>query len=519
MRQVMVRKISFVKSKIAILLFFIFLFPFINVFADEKIDYKKLDLNYEESNRIVLNPERGLYRTAYTYCNREKCSDVKVPARREIVHLRIGLGGFTKANNNEKDFDFTDSMLSSLESILKKFRENDNGVILRFAYDDFDGLENKEPEDIEQVLRHIEQLRDIIKEYDDVIFNIETSLIGKWGEQHSSDIVTLNNIAKIIDKYLEITPSNIPISVRRPRYYAYWKKIEYDDLYKDEALDDKSVRVGVFNDGYLGSETDLGTFYYHPTLGYRKNEITWLNKQATHTFYGGEVVKSRSSNGIQYNSGDYASIEMFETHTSYLNSDWNEEVMDMWKDEKYTKDDPVYQNESNFLYIINHLGYRFILKDSKYAVSDKLYLNGIIENVGASNVIRDKNTQIILKNGDEEHVYDVFLDVKKIKSREKYTYSFGLPLDNLNKKYDVYIRIVSSENKDDYPYNNSISFANNVSYWNEELHANYIGTVDVNKEEVVSSYNQSYYLLLILIVPVSYLIYKGVKRHTDKSQE
>lgn len=346
------------KSKIIILLFFIVLFPFLDVFADEKIEYKKMDLNYEESKRIILNPERGLYRTSYTNCSREKCSDARVPARREIVHLRIGLGDFTEANNKEKDFDFTDSMLSSFENILKKFRENDNGVILRFAYDDFDGLENKEPKNIEQVLRHIEQLKDIIHEYDDVIFNIETSLIGKWGEQHSSEIVTLDNIAKIVDKYLEVTPSNIPISVRRPLYYAHWKKIDYNNLYNDVALDDKSVRVGVFNDGYLGSETDLGTFYYHPTLDHRKNEVSLLNKQATHTFYGGEVVKSRSSNGFQYNSGSYASEEMFETHTTYLNAGWNEEVMDMWKDEKYTKDDLVYQ-------------------------------------VGAANVIRNKKTQII----------------------------------------------------------------------------------------------------------------------------
>lgn len=46
------------KSKIIILLFFIVLFPFLDVFADEKIEYKKMDLNYEESKKIILNPER-----------------------------------------------------------------------------------------------------------------------------------------------------------------------------------------------------------------------------------------------------------------------------------------------------------------------------------------------------------------------------------------------------------------------------------------------------------------------------
>ena len=43
-------------------------------------------------------------------------------------------------------------------------------------------------------------------------------------------------------------------------------------------------RVGVFNDGYLGSYDDRGTFRN------RTKEVTWLENQAKHTLYGGEIV-------------------------------------------------------------------------------------------------------------------------------------------------------------------------------------------------------------------------------------
>lgn len=57
----------------------------------------------------------------------------------------------------------------------------------------------------------------------------------------------------------------------------------------------------MFNDGYLGSSSDLGSF------GNRAKCISWLNKKATHTLYGGEVTWG--TNDVDENGNLYHSIE------------------------------------------------------------------------------------------------------------------------------------------------------------------------------------------------------------------
>ncbi len=444
------------------------------------------DISYQESTDFFLNPEQGFYKAVYTECGLEGCEeDLEVPNQQSIIHLRISLADFTKANNGVEDYDLTPEMVSSLGNILKYYRTHNKNVILRFAYDDFEGVGDLEPETIEQVLAHITQLKPIFEEYEDVIMTIESSLIGKWGEQHGSKIVSFENVAKIIDTYLSVVPSSRTVLVRRPSYYAYWKGLNYDELYLDTSTpEEDSYRVGVFNDGYLGSESDTGTFLEHPALGWRANEVRWLSKQATHTFYGGEVVKDRSQTGIRYNTAEYMMEEMFDTHTTYLNIDWNDEVIDSWRKSAYTGDEEAYLGQSSFNYIANHLGYRFVLRNSEMTSpikpSKELKLRGKIENVGAGNVINKKEATLILKQGDTILHLPVELDVREILSRQtmEYNFTISLPETISEGECEVYLHISTISDDATYNEENAIRFANE-NIWNEELHANYLGTIQV----------------------------------------
>lgn len=444
------------------------------------------DISYQESTDFFLNPERGFYKAVSTECGLSGCEEeLEIPEQQSIIHLRISLADFTKANNGVKDYDLTPEMVTSLGNILKNYRFHNKNVILRFAYDDFEGIGNLEPENIDQVLAHITQLQPIFEEYEDVIMTIESSLIGKWGEQHGSEIVSFENVAKIIDTYLNVVPSSRTILVRRPSYYAYWKNITYNELYLDVSKpEEDSYRVGVFNDGYLGSESDTGTFIEHPTLGWRTNEITWLSNQATHTFYGGEVVKDRSKTGIRYNTAEHMIKEMYDTHTTYLNIDWNDEVLDNWKKTAYTGEEKAYLGQSSFNYITNHLGYRFVLRSSEITSSIKdrneLRLKGKIENVGAGNVINEKKATLILKQEDKVIRFPVEFDIRKILSQQTFEYDFTIatPKTLSEGKYDIYLHISTISDDDLYSEQNAIRFANE-NIWNEELHANYLGTIQV----------------------------------------
>jgi hypothetical protein len=62
----------------------------------------------------------------------------------------------------------------------------------------------------------------------------------------------------------------------------------------------------VYNDGYLGSESDLGTFTN------REKEISFLDGLANRSLYGGEVVSESGVVG-EYNSVDYITVEAFKT--------------------------------------------------------------------------------------------------------------------------------------------------------------------------------------------------------------
>lgn len=83
---------------------------------------------------------------------------------------------------------------------------------------------------------------------------------------------------------------------------------------KDDSI---SYRLGLFNDGYLGSDSDLGTYTN------RELETKWLANQTNHLPYGGEVVIPNSA----LHDIDKCLPEMKLMHLSYLNQAWNDEVI------------------------------------------------------------------------------------------------------------------------------------------------------------------------------------------------
>ena len=142
------------------------------------------------------------------------------------------------------------------------------------------------------------------------------------------------------------------------------------------------------------SENDLGTYED------REKEVAWLSKINIDTPYGGEVTVPGSS----YNELNHAVEEMFQLHLSYLNLRWNDQVIKRWKDTKYTGTDSLYKNSTEYSYIKNHLGYRFILKNLRYHENNStLNLNLNVNNVGFGNLLKSKNAYIVFQN--EEHTY------------------------------------------------------------------------------------------------------------------
>ena len=243
-------------------------------------------LNYAEIVERINNPDQGFYRPIYMRVGADGVSYNKniVNATTQLYHLRIDISAFSHAVNGSADLELTQAALDGLDEALAFLRASDKNAIVRFAYDpSYNGSKDCEPE-LSMILHHIAQVCTVLNKYEPTITAIEVGLIGPWGEMHSSVIAKPENISQIVGAYLAQTES-IPVLVRTPKMIYDYLGItvkEIDD-YKIAATD-KAYRLGLFNDGYLGSANDLGTYTD------RAREVEFLSGQNAHLPYGGEVV-------------------------------------------------------------------------------------------------------------------------------------------------------------------------------------------------------------------------------------
>lgn len=438
-------------------------------------------IDYTETLETFDNPERGFYRTAGLRLAVSGNKATNPTAK--LTHLRVGIGKFSGAFNGNQDLEFTQDALNALNETLANARKNGCSIIIRFAYDNYEGRGNLEPS-MDMILKHISQLKPVFQANQDVISCIELGLFGPWGEMHTSSMCTTDNVNRAIDAMLNSAPEKIKISVRTPNYYAKWLGIDRADLDKHVAQKGtREYRVGIFNDGYLGSGNDLGTY------ANREKEITWLEKQAMHTLYGGEVVANANpSNVPAINTAAYMSQEAFRTHTTYLNAEWNNTVINSWKNETYNGDDNIYAGQTGYTYIANHLGYRFVLRKSEMPKSiiqnQRFKLNLNIENVGFANLVNDKVVSLVFVKDDEKYEIKTNLDATQWNSTEiaKINFATQLPKNITPGEWKVYLRISNEGSIDTDNNYQCIRLANKGTMWNQTLGANYIGKFTVTEE-------------------------------------
>ena len=461
------------------------------------------DIDYTETLDNITNPERGFYSTQGL---RMKLTDNKASAiYSKLTHLRVSIGDYSAAYGGQ-DVEFTEDALNALNGTLENARKAGASIIIRFAYDNYNGKGNVEPP-LDLILKHISQLKPVFYANEDVIAYIELGFFGPWGEMHTSSICTTENVSKAIDAMLDAAPKSIKIGVRTPNYFAKWAGVDRAKL--SEFIAEKGTdayRVGLFNDGYLGSESDLGTF------ANREIEVSWLEKQAMHTLYGGEVVANYAS-GTPLNTAAYMSKEAFRTHTTYLNSEWNGNVINAWKSEIYNGDDELYNGQTGYLYIANHLGYRLVLRKSEVTTeikeNDKLGIKLQIENVGFANIINDKKVTLVLEKDGKTYEIPTNIDPTTWNSTEISNVNLvvDIPEDIQLGEWNIYLRISQHGDMDTDNNYKCIQFANS-DIWNQSFGANYIGKVEIS--EKVEDIN---------VVTVGDTIYYGILLHNTGSIE
>ncbi len=424
------------------------------------------NLDYSEITDKINNPDQGFYRPIYVSVTQDSVTynENVITDATQLYHLRTDISAFSAANNETADIELTQEALTGIDNLLNTLYEKDKSAIIRFVYDPgLNGASNKEPA-VDMIVTHITQLAPVLNKYPNTLTAIEVGLVGPWGEMHTSTIANAETINTLIETFLTTT-EEIPILVRTPKMIYNYLGITIDDLATYTIpSDSKAYRLGLFNDGYLGSDSDLGTY------SNRETEVNWLSQQTSHLPYGGEVVIPSST----LHDIENCLPEMFLLDLSYLNIEWNYEVIDKWEASTYTEaagTDSLYYGKTAFEYIQNHMGYRLVLKDSVFTYSEDLSSLNIdfnVQNVGFGNLNREKQLTIFFEDSAGNLVSE---DIGKYKGENHFSISISKDvIDQLTTgTHEVYLKLHDGNEK------YSLRFANNL--WNENLEANHIGTI------------------------------------------
>ena len=528
-------------------------------------------LNYTDQLQSFYNPDRGFYTPQVVHF--KPTSIEAKPYGNKFLHLRADISAFSsnaKWNDTDPDAhgttqDLTAEMLNSFRNYLDLIRKQNGTVVVRFSYDPwYEGKKDQEPEQ-ETILKHVKQLSTVFNEYKDVITFVEQGMYGPYGEQHSSTISNPLYVGEGLATLLQNTDHDVDVGPRNPSVLArglgfspetvlnaagdttawnYNVSFNIEHSYfklKADSLKEDIYRVGFYNDGYLGTQYDYGTWgSVCATSICRQEAVAFMETYGKNVPYGGEALTT-ASGYKKINTVEFLSYEGFRTHTSYLNIQWNNNLIDEWKKtefqprdtidkayKSYTDGEGTLQNTA-FKYINDHLGYRYVLRESKMMDSlgteSILKLDMKIQNVGFGNMTKERPVTIVLRPitvsagdtvyGEPQEIKpcDSFdpqnllsrkvvlksalddngniADFDNVKSETTFDginqvmAAVKLPKTLSEGKYAVYLRISQYGNWPADSNYSAVRFANDSTYYDKETGANYIGSFVLSKSAPV----------------------------------
>ncbi len=459
-------------------------------------DKETNSFTFRESVETIDNPGVGYTRTDWYHTKPN--GTLVHDTQGNLVLFFVDLSPFSAGSNGVKnedgtytegtDYDLDETFFTSLRATFENCRKGGSCIALRFRYDE-NGKTNPEPKTFDQVLHHISQIKEsgILEEYQDILMFVESGFVGAWGEQHSGKYTSVDYKARLLEAMLDCVPSPIPVTVRTPDTFARYvgiQRSELQDYVAEEGSD--AARVGLYNDGYMGSGNDLGTY------ADREKETTWLGKQTLHSYFGGEF-----SGNIEFAKQHTAYLpencipEMYKTHLSYINSN----IFQLYKDYTFTReldvegyDNSAYYGQSVYQFIRDHLGYRFVLKESTLTSEVKqggtLNVKFSLTNNGFANPVKRQNSEILLEKDGNFVRTAVALDPTKWYSGKSVECDLQLKIPgNLEAgRWNVYLKnSVGNQSMALYSCR-SVRFANE-GVWNATLGANRLGYFDVRETD------------------------------------
>lgn len=397
---------------------------------------------YEESSEELSNPGCGWYHV-YTFQaqppsdGRSVKEEVWLDAacrKEQLALVLVDIGSF-------RSCDLSEAALFHIEEILKFFHEQHKQMILRFAYDTRGDGVVKEPGNLKQVIRHMEQTGDVIRRFLADILVIQGIFVGSWGEMHGSRYLDDGSMRKLIHTLYRITEGRCFLAVRTP---AQWRQII------DSPKTEKGIQkqLALFNDGIFGSPTDMGTYGTADAAGSgpngrrsRREELQWQELHMESVPNGGEVLPGVPRTGYRQ-----AADRFKQMHLTYLNSIYQPEQLAVWKAET-VKESGCWKGVSGYDYIGRHLGYRFVIRN--VVRKGNSHLEVTVLNCGFSSLTEEAECLLIVEEEGGRMVrHKTAVDARDWKSGQKTGFLIEfLPEACSCKRMKLYLRLERASDK------------------------------------------------------------------------
>lgn len=420
------------------------------IFCSTRVTYSTE--TFSESTDPISNPYQGFYHMiGYTL------SDGYLPSDASYFHAESYAESLVLLEINLKNYrttNISETGLCQLQDILNAWSKTPNNtkMILRFLYNWDGAAPATEPNSLGLILTHMDQISTLVNRYCDSVYIMQGIFVGNWGEMHNSRFMDSASVKTLIKHLHDVIDPSIYLSVRTP---AQWRMINdvYDLPAKFPAFgtDDSLMgRLGLFNDGILGSESDLGTYGAMPRQdatspyyqGPRKEELEFQNKLCQYVPNGGEVIYNNILSDLTASVTDLRDM-----HVSYLNADYDNRVLEKWQNTIWTGNDS-FNGCDGLSYVKAHLGYRYLIDSCKIVKSgwlkSELHLTLTLQNNGFSNALKPFQTTVSFKNESTGESIPIPLqaDLRKLGSGQKKSFTLQIPVKDLKSgSYQIYFSV------------------------------------------------------------------------------
>lgn len=344
-----------------------------------------VETSFTVSTAEIANPERGMYVWAADNLLLWTQADAnsQFQAGYRVVYATVRLDAYAATT-------LPASLLTQLADRFAMARNAGLKVVPRFLYnypENETEYQNVKDAPLARVLGHIDQLKPVLAANADVIAYLQAGFIGAWGEWHTSsnNLTAVSPRTQIRDALLAALPSDRFLQLRYPNYLMQWAP--QVPSWRDGSA---ASRIGVHNDCFMASATDVGTYSDNATT--RQNERNYVAALSGVAPFGGETCNpADEANAVPRTSCADILGEGRQFGLTYLNDSY-------YRDLFHTR----WEQQGCMAEVRRSLGYRFELATLRHTAAVAAGQSGdillTVKNSGWARAFNPRALQVLLRH-------------------------------------------------------------------------------------------------------------------------